>query len=177
MDEQQTAPVFDVNTKHLIGASGKKYIVQNTLNAEEFKTLEVLRIEIEIGNSVDDLIKMQGKAIGFLQKNDVYGASVALYNGTNIAERIREGRDPAWLLCLTLFARPEGFAGKWTEGDAAEWIADWTNYGVHDLFTLAITCKAAFDSAFTLASQAILSEQKSDADGSEQSEAKEAASR
>ena len=153
---QEVQEKFDVNTKTLIGASGKKYIVRHTVNADEFKILEELRIEIDCGNSAADLVKLQAKAVGYLQKNDVYNASIALYNATNISERIMEGREAAWLLALTLFAKPEGFTGKWNEAEANEWIADWSTYTAHDLFTLAVTCKTEFDLGFLRSSLDIL---------------------
>ncbi len=145
---QEVQEKFDVNTKTLTGVSGKKYIVRHTVSADEFKILEELRIEIECGNSVGDLIRLHAKAVAALQKNDVFNASIALYNATNVAERIQEGREPAWLLALTLFVKPEGYDGRWNEPEASEWIADWHNYDSQDLFSLAVICRAEYDSGF-----------------------------
>ena len=141
---------LDEKTTHF-EANGVRYVVHRGLTLEGFQILEVLRIEIECGNSAADLLKLNGKIVEALQKNDVYGASVAAYNATNIAERINDGRQPAWLLALTLFVRPEGAdVRKWEEAEAEQWIQDWNEagYSVADLFTLVFACRQRLDFDF-----------------------------
>lgn len=147
----ETIQRIDEKTKSFTGASGTVYRVHPSLTADAFQVLEELRIEIEGGNTAGDLLKLVSDATGALQKNDIYTASVKLYNATNIAERINRGGRPAWLLALTLFVRPEGAdLTRWDEAEAEGWIADWSaaGYAVDDLFTLAFACRVSLDFGF-----------------------------
>ena len=162
---------LDEKTTHF-EANGVRYVVHRGLTVEGFQILEVLRIEMECGNSASDLVKLNGKIVEALQKNDVYGASVAAYNATNIAERINDGRQPAWLLALTLFVRPEGDdVRKWDEAQAEQWIQDWNEagYSVADLFGLAFACRQRLDTDF-LRSFPDISEQPSESESAQQNE-------
>ena len=117
-----------------------------------FQRLEELRVEMEAGNTVGDLINLTKKAYEACNKNKLADAAVHLYNALNIEERIVEGRPAAWLLALSLFVRPEGAdLSRWTEAQAAEWIADWNNegYAVSDLFSLAFACRSRLDTGFS----------------------------
>jgi len=139
------------NCKGFAGAEGKKYIVHEMISVEAYQIMEELRLEMETGNSAGDLVKLQGKAIGHLQKNNIYDASVCLYNALNISERVMTRRYPAWLLTLTLFVRPEGAdLSRWDESEAALYIEDWNaaGYGMDSLFFLYQDCQATFGTAF-----------------------------
>lgn len=133
-------------------AGGKTYLVHDTLTVDGFQRLEELRVEMEAGNTVGDLLKLTQKAYDACNKNKLADAAVHLYNALNIEERIVEGRPAAWLLALTLFVRPEGAdLSRWTEAEAAEWIEDWNKegYAVSDLFSLAFACRDRLDTGFS----------------------------
>jgi hypothetical protein len=133
-------------------AGGKTYLVHDTLTVDGFQHLEELRVEMEAGNTVGDLINLTKKAYDACNKNKLADAAVHLYNAMNIEERIIEGRPAAWLLALSLFVRPEGSdLSRWTEQEAAEWINDWNNegYAVSDLFSLAFACRESLDTGFS----------------------------
>lgn len=133
-------------------AGGKTYVVHDTLTVDGFQHLEELRVEMEAGNTVGDLINLTKKAYDACNKNKLADAAVHLYNALNIEERIVDGRPAAWLLALSLFVRPEGAdLSRWTEAEAAEWIADWNNegYAVSDLFSLAFACRDRLDTGFS----------------------------
>ena len=70
-------------------ANGRRYIVHETLTADGFQMMEELRLEIETGTTAAELVKTIGKATVALSKNNVYDASVHLYNATSSAERIQ----------------------------------------------------------------------------------------
>ena len=132
-------------------AGGVKFIINEHLTVDGFQRLEELRIEVESGNTAAGILSGIGQAVRALQKNDVYTASVCLYNATNAAERIAGKKYPPHLLALTLFVRPEGSdLSQWTETEAAAWIDAWNEEGcsVSDLFTLAFTTLRAFDTGF-----------------------------
>lgn len=132
-------------------ANGRTYIVHESLTVDGFQRLEELRVEIEAGNGVGDMLKLTQKAYDLTNKGKLADAAVALYNCLNVQERINDGRPQAWLLALSLFVRPEGAdLSTWTESDAAEWIADWTQEGfaVSDLFNLAYACREQLDTDF-----------------------------
>lgn len=163
---------LDENTR-AFEANGRRYIVHDMVTADGYAILEELRLEMETGNSAGDLVKLQGKAIGHLQKNNIYDASVCLYNALNISERISTGKPAAWLLQLTLFVRPEGSnIAKWDESEAATWIADWNaaGIGIDSLFFFHNLCLGAYVTAFNLNSQTTSSEPKSESEDSPKSE-------
>ena len=133
-------------------AAGKNYIVHETLTVDGFQRLEELRVEMEAGNSVSDMLKLLNKAYDLTNKGRLADASVALYNAINVQERIVQGRPAAWLLALSLFVRPEGAdLSRWTEQDAAQWIEDWNSEGlaIADLFNLAFTCNRRLGTDFS----------------------------
>lgn len=133
-------------------AGGKTYLVHDTLTVDGFQHLEELRVEMEAGNTVGDLLELTKKAYEACNKGKLADTAVHLYNALNIEERIVEGRPAAWLLALTLFVRPEGAdRSKWSEVEAAEWIEDWNKegYAVSDLFALAFACRGRMDTAFS----------------------------
>lgn len=133
-------------------ANGKEFIVHDTLTVDGYQRLEELRVEMEAGNSVGDLLSLTKKAYDLCNKGKLADAAVALYNAINIEERILDQRPAAWLLALTLFVRPRGAdLSKWSEVDATEWIKDWEEEGIGapDLFKLAFAANKALDIAFT----------------------------
>lgn len=132
-------------------AGGRTYIVHESLTVDGFQRLEELRVEMEAGNGVGDMLKLTQKAYDLLNKGKVADAAVSLYNCLNIQERIVDGRPQAWLLALTLFIRPEGSdLASWTEAEATEWINEWSGAGlaVSDLFNLAYACRERLDTDF-----------------------------
>ena len=134
-------------------AGDRMYQVHESLSVDGFQRLEELRIEMEAGNTIGDLIKLTKQAYELLNKGKMADAAVTLYNAINIEERIIEGRPQAWLLALTLFVRPEGSdLSAWSESEATEWINDWNQEGfaVGDLFTLAFACNNRLDTGFSL---------------------------
>lgn len=134
-------------------AGGRWYQVHDTLTVDGFQHLEELRIEMEAGNTVGDLIKLTKQAYTLLNQGKMADAAVSLYNALNIEERVLEGRPQAWLLALTLFVRPEGAdLSKWSESEAAEWIKEWNEegYSVTDLFNLAFSVREKLDTGFSL---------------------------
>ena len=134
-------------------AGGRWYQVLDTLTVDGFQHLEELRIEMEAGNTVGDLIKLTKQAYTLLNQGKMADAAVSLYNALNIEERVLEGRPQAWLLALTLFVRPEGAdLSKWSESEAAEWIKEWNEegYSVTDLFSLAFSVREKLDTGFSL---------------------------
>lgn len=134
-------------------AGGRWYQVHDTLTVDGFQHLEELRVEMEAGNTVGDLIKLTKQAYTLLNQGKMADAAVSLYNALNIEERILEGRPQAWLLALTLFVRPEGSdLSKWSESEAEEWIKDWNEegYSVTDLFNLAFSAREKLDTGFSL---------------------------
>lgn len=144
-------------------AGGRKFIVHESLTVEGYAKLEELRLEMETGNTAGDILKAIGKVAQYLQKNDVYHASVITYNSANAAERVTEGRKAAWLLTLSLFVRPEGAdLSAWSEAEAGAWIDEWAVEGiaVDDLFTLANACQTTFVAAFLRSSQTTLGGQE-----------------
>jgi len=175
MEQIEQIVRLDENTR-AFEANGKRFIVHDMVTAEGYQILEELRLEMETGNSAGDLVKLQGKAIGHLQKNNIYDASVCLYNALNISERINTGRPSAWLLQLTLFVRPEGSnIAKWDESEAATWIADWNaaGIGIDSLFFFHKICLEAYVTAFNLNSPTTLNEQNSENEDSPKSETTE----
>lgn len=133
-------------------ANGRKYIVHTGLTVSAFQKLEELRLELEAGNSVPDMVKMMQQAYGKMNEGKMADAAVIMYNAMNVAERIVEGRPPLWLLELTLFVRPEGAdVTKWDEGEAMVWIQDWENegYDMADFFGLATRLHSAYVQHFT----------------------------
>ena len=155
-----------------LGKSGRRYIVRSMVNTDAYAILQQLELEIQSGHSVGDIIKLQGKAIKALQNNgDVYNASVHLYNATNAAERIRERMPTAWLLELTLFARPEGSdVTEWDEAQAREWISDWGNYSLTSLFFCRNTCLEGLGMSFSPSIPTTLKEQSGQEEESNQKE-------
>lgn len=135
--------------KVLTGASGTKYIVHSTLTVAGYEKLEELKIQMQVGNSAADLLKMLQVAYDVLNKGKFADTAVHLYNCINIAERIEDDRHPAWLLMLTLFLRPEGSdLAVWDEETAGQWIDDLNaaGYDAAGLFSLAsiVTKEYAF---------------------------------
>jgi hypothetical protein len=132
-------------------ANGKKYIVHENLTESGYEMMEALRLEMETGSSAGDLVKTLGKAVNMLKTNNVYEASLHLYNATNAAERISNKVPHPLLLTLTLFVRPQGAdLSQWNESEAIEWLSDFNKegYKITDLFKLADACKIAFASGF-----------------------------
>lgn len=133
-------------------ANGRKYVVHTGLTVSAFQKLEELRLELEAGNSVPDMVKMMQQAYGKMNEGKMADAAVIMYNAINVTERIIEGRPPLWLLELTLFVRPEGSdVTKWDEGEAMGWIQDWENegYDTSDFFALATRLHSAYVQLFT----------------------------
>lgn len=133
-------------------ANGRKYIVHTGLTVSAFQKLEELRLELEAGNSVPDMVKMMQQAYGKMNEGKMADAAVIMYNIMNVTERIVEGRPPLWLLELTLFVRPEGSdVTKWDEGEAMGWIQDWEKegYDTSDFFALATRLHSAYVQLFT----------------------------
>lgn len=127
-------------TKTITGASGLKYIIHADLTVNGYEKLEELRVEMQAGNTAGEMLKILQDCYDVLNKGKFADASVYLYNAINISERLVDERHPAWLLALTLFARPEGHdLDNWNEQSASEWIADWNEagYSAAALFKLA----------------------------------------
>ena len=128
--------------KILIGASGVKYIIHTGLSVNAYEKLEELRIQMQVGNTASDLLNLMQQAYNTQNQGKFADTSVHLYNSINIAERVEDERHPAWLLALTLFARPEGSdLTTWDEETASGWIEDLNKagYDVSALFSLAST--------------------------------------
>lgn len=142
-------------------ANGRKYIVNEQLTLDGFQKLEELRIEVEAGNSAKDMLSLNQKAYAALNAGKNADAAVHLYNSINITERIIEGRSPAWLLSLALFARPEGAdLTAWSEAEAETWIQDWKEegYSARDLFFCLVKLRTEYDNSYSLATPDISSE-------------------
>jgi hypothetical protein len=151
---------LDENTR-AFEANGRRYIVHDGLTVDGFQMLEELRIEMEAGNTAGDLLKLCQKTYEALNTQKFADASVTLYNAINVAERISAGKQPAWMLSLTLFIRPEGTdLRRWDEAEAETWIADWNDegYSIADLFTLALACRGRLDLDFLRSSPDISAE-------------------
>lgn len=155
-------------------AGERTYIVHDSLTVDGFQRLEELRVEMEAGNTVGDLLKLIKKAYDAANKGRLADASVAIYDALNINERIIEGRPQAWLLALTLFVRPEGSdLSTWNEAEATEWINEWNaaGYAVPDLFKLAYANRARLDTDFLASSPDISDAGKNESEESEQAQA------
>jgi len=120
-------------------ANGKKFILHESLTVSGWEKSEELRLELEVGSTVKDLVGQIKEAYEHLDKSKPASAAIVLYNAISGAERIVEGRPHPLLFLLTLFARPEGSKDEWTEAEATEWINDFKieGYAVTDLFMLA----------------------------------------
>ncbi len=135
----------------VIEANGKTFIVHHNLTEYGYEMMEALRLEMETGSSAGDLVKNIGKAVNSLRTNNVYEASVILYNATSGAERIANKTPHPLLLTLTLFVRPQGSdLTTWNEAEAIEWLNDFNKegFGITDLFLLADACRMAFAQGF-----------------------------
>lgn len=142
-------------------ANGRKYIVNEQLTLDGFQKLEELRIEVETGNSAKDMLNLNQRAYSAMNAGKNADAAVHLYNSINISERIIEGRSPAWLLSLALFARPEGAdVTTWSEADAETWIQDWKEegYSARDLFFCLVKLRTEYDNSFSPVIQGTSSE-------------------
>lgn len=128
------------NPKHLTGASGTKYIIHQGLTLKAYEILEELHVQMKVGNTAGDLLKMLQQAYATQNQGKFADTSIHLYNCINIGERMVEGRHPAWMMALTLFARPEGSnVNKWDEATASDWIdyISEAGYDAAELFGLA----------------------------------------
>ena len=152
-------------------ANGRRYIVHETLTADGFQMMEELRLEIETGTTAAELVKTIGKATVALSKNNVYDASVHLYNATSSAERIQQKIPHPLLLTLTLFVRPEGSdLSTWNPAEAATWIQDFNEegYNINSLFIKADACREGFVSNFTRNSPDIFQTEEESEEATEQ---------
>jgi hypothetical protein len=132
-------------------ANGKTYVVHESLTMDAFKIYDELRVEMEAGNTVGDMLGLLKTAYELLNKNKLADAAVCIYNAINVSERIESKRPQAWAYALTLFVRPDGHdLTSWNEADALGWIEDWNaeGYAVDDLFILAVACKSKLDTGF-----------------------------
>lgn len=131
---------IDFAGNSIIGASGKKYLIHNSLSEPRYEIMERLNIEIMFGRGAGQVYRDWVKVYDALNKGKFADASVQVHNILSGTAAITDGRKHQMLLLCTLFVSAEDEdLTAWTEPEAVEKINDWKEYDVQDFFALALS--------------------------------------
>lgn len=131
---------IDFTGNSITGASGKKYLIHNSLSEPRYEIMERLNIEIMFGRGPGNMYRELAKVYDLLNKAKFADASVSVHNLLNSTAAITDGRKHQMLMLCTLFISGEDEdLTTWSEAEANEKISDWKEYDVQDFFALALS--------------------------------------